>query len=110
MCVLSSRLVFRCIHCFVAPSCFYGKDLVSLVNGEQRRIEDLQVGDRVWSIDHQKNRLVEDKIVRMMHNEPNKTGMRNTSVVVHSRAGNNCTRSFQLCSIHSKRSKAIMSV
>ena len=30
---------------FLAPSCFYGKDTVNLVDGGQRAIENLKVGD-----------------------------------------------------------------
>jgi len=46
-----------------------------LVKGGKRRIEDLKVGDRVWSINPLTNELVQDEIILMMHNEPNKTAM-----------------------------------
>lgn len=58
----------------VAPSCYYGKNAAQLVSGEKRRIEDLKAGDRVWSIHPTTNELVQDEIILMMHNEPNKTG------------------------------------
>lgn len=59
---------------FIAPSCYYGKDSAHLITGEKRRIEDLKMGDRVFSIDPLTHELVEDEIVLMMHNEPNRTG------------------------------------
>ncbi|CAF1277279.1 unnamed protein product, partial [Adineta steineri] len=52
-------------------SCFYGKDQVELVHGEKRSIENLIIGDRVWSITPDGNSLIEDEIIMMMHNEPN---------------------------------------
>ncbi|CAF1540671.1 unnamed protein product, partial [Adineta steineri] len=52
-------------------SCFYGKDQVELVHGEKRSIENLVIGDRVWSITPDGNSLIEDEIIMMMHNEPN---------------------------------------
>ncbi|CAF4199628.1 unnamed protein product, partial [Adineta steineri] len=51
--------------------CFYGEDLVSLIGGGQRRIKNLKIGDKVWSISGHHYDLVEDEIVLMMHNEPN---------------------------------------
>lgn len=66
--------MYVCSH--VAPSCYYGKNAAHLINGEKRRIEDLKAGDRVWSIDPVTNELVQDEIILMMHNEPNKTGER----------------------------------
>lgn len=59
---------------FIAPSCYYGKDSAHLITGEKRRIEDLKMGDRVFSIDPSTHELIEDEIVLMMHNEPNQTG------------------------------------
>ncbi|CAF4218339.1 unnamed protein product, partial [Adineta steineri] len=51
--------------------CYYGEDLVSLVEGGQRRIKYLKVGDRVWSINNHNYELVQDEIILMMHNGPN---------------------------------------
>ena len=46
-----------------------------MVNGEKRRIEDLKLGDRVWSIDpHHPDKLIEAEILMMAHLEPNTKG------------------------------------
>ena len=55
-------------------SCFYGKDKVNLIDGGQRSIEHLQVGDRVWSISSDGHSFIEDEIILSMHNGPNKPG------------------------------------
>lgn len=72
--MIESEKTFRLISIFLAPSCYYGKNAAHLVKGGKRRIEDLKVGDQVWSIDPLTNELVQDEIILMMHNEPNKTG------------------------------------
>ncbi len=58
----------------LAPSCFYGKDMVNLIDGGQRSIEELKVGDRIWSISPDGNYFIKDEIILMMDNGPNKTG------------------------------------
>lgn len=58
-----------------APSCFYGKDTVNLVRGGRRSIENLIVGDRIWSLNHQGTRLIEDQVIMMADNGPNRASM-----------------------------------
>ncbi|CAF1134440.1 unnamed protein product [Adineta steineri] len=55
--------------------CYYGGDLVNLVEGGQRHIKNLKVGDKIWSINDHNFELVEDEIVLMMHNEPSQKAM-----------------------------------
>ena len=55
--------------------CYFGKDRVNLVDGGQRYIESLKVGDRVWSLSADGNSFIEDEIVLMMHNEPYRAGL-----------------------------------
>ncbi len=45
--------------------------MVNLVGGGQRSIENLKVGDRIWSISHDGNALIEDEILLMADNGPN---------------------------------------
>jgi hypothetical protein len=54
--------------------CFYGKDQVNLVDGGTRQIEELKVGDRIWSLVHHGNHLIQDEIILMMDNGPNVSG------------------------------------
>lgn len=62
-------------HFVVAPpSCYSGKDSAHLISGMRRRIEELKIGDQVWSLDPLTNELIQDEIILLMHNEPNKTG------------------------------------
>jgi len=58
----------------ILDSCFYGKDRVNLIDGGTRRIEELKVGDRIWSLIHHGNYLIQDEIILMMHNGPNGSG------------------------------------
>ena len=44
-----------------------------MVDGGTRLIEDLKVGDRVWSIGEDGKTFIEDEIILMMDNGPNKT-------------------------------------
>jgi len=53
--------------------CFFGDDIVRLVDGGYRSIAKLKSGDRVWSID-EKGKMIEDEIVLMAHMEPYETG------------------------------------
>jgi len=55
--------------------CYYGEDRVDLVNGGQRYIKELKVGDQIWSIKKKKSEIIKDEIVLMMHNDPNKSGL-----------------------------------
>ena len=48
--------------------------MVNLVDGGQRAIENLRVGDRIWSISHGGNSLFEDEFILMMDSGPNETG------------------------------------
>lgn len=45
---------------------------MNLVGGGQRSIENLKVGDRVWSISHDGTYLFEDEVIFMMDNNPGK--------------------------------------
>ena len=56
------------------PSCLNGKDKVNLVDGGQRAIEDLKIGDRIWTLNHHGTALFQDEVIFMMDNGPNKTG------------------------------------
>jgi hypothetical protein len=58
----------------ILAACFYGKDRVNLIDGGTRRIEELKVGDRIWSLSHHANYLIQDEIILMMHNGPNVSG------------------------------------
>ena len=58
-----------------AGGCFYGGDYVNLVDGGQRRVDGLQVGDRIWSLSNDGKHLVEDEIVLMLHAERNSSGV-----------------------------------
>ena len=53
--------------------CFYGADEVTLVDGGRRAIEDLRVGDRVWSMSVDGQQWIKDEIVMMMHNGHNQS-------------------------------------
>lgn len=55
--------------------CFYGKDYVNLVNGGRRAIEQLKIGDRIWSMTDNTNELIQDEIIMMMHDGPNQPGL-----------------------------------
>ncbi|CAF1021060.1 unnamed protein product [Adineta steineri] len=57
---------------FVKDSgCYFGGDFVNLVNGNYRRIDQLQVGDRIWSLANDGQTLIEDEMILMMHSESN---------------------------------------
>ena len=77
-CENSMSIVFHSIYLstvflsFVLDGCFHGKDMVNLVEGGRRSIENLQVGDRIWSINHDGSRLFEDEVFLMPDNAPNK--------------------------------------
>lgn len=66
--------------------CYYGKDFVHLVDGGKRRVEELKLGDRIWSIDpNNPDQLLEDEIMLMAHNEPNRTGLHHFSRILESK-------------------------
>lgn len=48
--------------------------MVNLIDGGQRSIKELKVGDQIWSISSDGKNKISDEIVLMMHNEPNKSG------------------------------------
>ena len=48
--------------------------MVNLVEGGQRAIEELKVGDRIWSLTRDGTSLIKDEILLMADNGPNKTG------------------------------------
>jgi len=62
-------------RCTSYSFCFYGKDKVNLIDGGQRSIEELKVGDRIWSISDDGKSLIKDEIVLMMQNGPNATAL-----------------------------------
>ncbi|CAF1322055.1 unnamed protein product [Didymodactylos carnosus] len=47
--------------------CFFGQDEVLLLNGHHRKIEDLNVGDRIYTMNSYNNKIQEDEIIMMMH-------------------------------------------
>jgi hypothetical protein len=58
----------------VVVAVFMVKDQVNLVTGGTRRLEELKVGDRIWSLVHHGNHLIQDEIILMMDNGPNVSG------------------------------------
>jgi hypothetical protein len=52
----------------------YGGDSIDLIDGGGRLISKLKVGDRIRSISLDGNKIIDDEIVLMLHNEPNKLG------------------------------------
>ena len=58
----------------LASGCFYGEDRVRLVDGGTRLIQDLQVGDRVWSLTSDGQECIEDEIIMIMHTGRHQTG------------------------------------
>ena len=48
---------------------------MNLIGGGQRSIENLKVGDRVWSLSANGSTIIEDEILLMMDNEPNRTSL-----------------------------------
>ena len=59
---------------YTLATCFYGQDTVNLVQGGQRSIENLVVGDRIWSLSPDGQTLIPDEIIMMMDNGPNQSG------------------------------------
>ncbi|UJR12604.1 hypothetical protein I4U23_016779 [Adineta vaga] len=52
-------------------SCYFGKDYVNLVEGGRRHISQLKVGDRVWTLSHDGEHIIEDEIMFIGHAVPN---------------------------------------
>ncbi len=52
----------------------YGKDMINLIDGENRSIEQLKVGNEIWSITPDRNSFIKDEIHLIMHHKPYKTG------------------------------------
>jgi hypothetical protein len=65
----------RKIKTYVLGACFYGTDQVNLIDGGRRSIEQLKVGDRIWSMTDDTSRLVPDEVILIMHNGSNQTGL-----------------------------------
>jgi len=55
---------------FLCIACYFGGDYVNLVEGGQRRISNLKAGDRVWTLDRDGKRLIEDEIMVIPHAGP----------------------------------------
>lgn len=51
-------------------ACYFGDDYVHLIEGGQRQIKNLQVGDRVWGLTDNGQRLIEDEIMCIPHAGP----------------------------------------
>jgi hypothetical protein len=47
--------------------------MVNLVEGGQRAIEELKVGDQIWSLTRDGTSLIKDEVLLMADNGPNKT-------------------------------------
>jgi hypothetical protein len=58
----------------LGSGCYFGGDQVNLVDGGQRSIQELKVGDQIWSISLDGNDLIKDEIVLMMRNGSNQAG------------------------------------
>ena len=52
-------------------ACYSGDDYAHLAGGGQRQIKNLQVGDRVWGLSDDGQRLIEDEIMCIPHAGPN---------------------------------------
>ncbi|UJR14333.1 hypothetical protein I4U23_001329 [Adineta vaga] len=52
-------------------SCYYGGDLIHLLDGTYKRIDQLQVGDRLWSLTKDGKRIIEDEMILMMYADAN---------------------------------------
>ncbi|CAF2080502.1 unnamed protein product [Rotaria magnacalcarata] len=50
--------------------CYFGEDYVNLVEGGQRTIKNLLVGDRIWTLSNDGKHLIDDEIILMLHAEP----------------------------------------
>ena len=78
VCQTLSHLFFcltnRKIKIYVLAACFSGTDQVNLIDGGRRSIEELRVGDRIWSMTDDTSRLVSDEVILIMHNGSNQSG------------------------------------
>ncbi|CAF1096044.1 unnamed protein product [Adineta ricciae] len=52
-------------------TCYYGKDKVQLIDGTQRSIEHLHIGDRIWTLTPPAQTPIQDEIILIMHNGTN---------------------------------------
>lgn len=50
-------------------ACYFGGDYVNLVEGGRRRIANLNVGDRIWTLSSDGQSLIEDEIFCIPHVE-----------------------------------------
>jgi hypothetical protein len=62
------------IKIYLLGACFSGTDQVNLIDGGRRSIEQLKVGDRIWSMTDDTSHLVPDEIILIMHNGSNQSG------------------------------------
>lgn len=51
-------------------ACYFGEDYVSLVAGGRRQIRNLKVGDRIWTIRSDGQKLIADEIMCIPHAGP----------------------------------------
>ena len=70
----SSTILINNIY-FLSVACYFGGDYVSLVDGGQRQIKNLKVGDRVWSLDAAGTTLVQDEIIVIPHAGPSSSSL-----------------------------------
>lgn len=78
--IYKNRLHTICYLDYSRPSssgsCYYAGDVVQLANGEKRRIDELKIGDQVWSIDpYFPNQMFVDEIILMAHNGPHEKSL-----------------------------------
>lgn len=71
---IHDRAIIPYLSLCLASGCFFGKDRVRLVDGGTRLIEDLQSGDRVWSLASDGKRWIEDEIIMIMHRGQHQIG------------------------------------
>lgn len=60
---------------YLILGCYSGEDHVSLVEGGQRQIKNLKLGDRIWSLAPDYVTLIEDEVILMPHSEPKTTSL-----------------------------------
>lgn len=58
----------------ILGSCYYGGDYVTMTDGQQKRIDHLQIGDQIWSLSQNGHHLIQDEIILMMHTSQNQSG------------------------------------
>jgi hypothetical protein len=72
--IIRLEVVFRSLNVLLGnPKCFSGDDYVSMANGEMKLLRDLQVGDRVLSMNAER-KVVEDEVILMLDSQPKRPG------------------------------------